>query len=133
MDKFERRFTAEALQIRSAEGDDGKTTIMGRAVVYNAWVQIGSDSWGWMERIAPGALRDSLGDDGIYSTFNHRADNLLARVSNGTLRMTDTEKSLMVEIDPNLDTGHRSPSARLRQTPGRARNVLCVQLRRREI
>ena len=64
-----------------------------------------------MERIAPGALTDSLSNEGIYSTFNHRADNLLARVSNGTLRMTDGEKALMVEIDPNLDTENRSPSA----------------------
>ena len=40
----------------------------------------------------------------IYATFNHDADNLLGRVSNKTLRMTDSEKALMVEIDPNLDT-----------------------------
>ena len=104
MDKIERRFTLEPFQIRVADGDEGKTTISGRAVVYNAWTQIGPDSWGWKERIAPGALTDSLRDEGIYSTFNHRADNLLARVSNGTLRMTDGEKALMVEIDPNLDT-----------------------------
>ena len=104
MDKLERRFTVEPLQIRVADGDEGKTTITGRAVVYNAWTQIGSDSWGWKEMIAPGALRDSLGDTGIYATFNHDADNLLGRVSNGTLRMTDGEKALMVEIDPNLDT-----------------------------
>ena len=58
-----------------------------------------------MERIAPGALADSLEDDqGIYATFNHDSDNLLGRVSNDTLRMTDGEKALMVEIDPNLDT-----------------------------
>ena len=57
-----------------------------------------------MERIAPGALTDSLKDEGIYATFNHDSDNLLGRVSNDTLRMTDGEKALMVEIDPNLDT-----------------------------
>lgn len=104
MDKIERRFTSEPFQVRVADGDDGKTTIAGRAVVYNAWVQIGPDSWGWKERIAPGALTDSLSDQGIYATFNHDADNLLGRVSNDTLRMTDSEKALMVEIDPNLDT-----------------------------
>ena len=64
--------------------------MLGRAVIYNAWTQIGPDSWGWKERIAPGALTDSLSDDGIYSTFNHDADNLLGRVSNETLRMTDS-------------------------------------------
>ena len=104
MDKIERRFTSEPFQVRIAEGDEGKTTITGRAVVYNAWTQIGPDSWGWKERFAPGALTDSLGDEGIYATFNHDADNLLGRVSNKTLRMTDSEKGLMVEIDPNLDT-----------------------------
>ena len=104
MDKIERRFTAEALQIRAAEGDEGKTTITGRAVVYNAWTQIGGDSWGWKERIAPGALADSLSDQGLYATFNHSIDNLLGRVSNDTLRLTDTERALEYEIDPNLDT-----------------------------
>ena len=104
MDKIERRFTSEPFQVRVAEGDEGKTTITGRAVVYNAWVRIGSDKWGWKERIAPGALTDSLSDDGIYATFNHDSDNLLGRVSNKTLRMTDSTKGLMVEIDPNLDT-----------------------------
>ena len=57
-----------------------------------------------MERFAPGALTESLSSKDIYATFNHRADNLLGRVSNETLRMTDSEKALMVEIDPNLDT-----------------------------
>ena len=66
--------------------------------------KFGPDSWGWKERIAPGALTDSLHDQNIYATFNHDADNLLGRVSNGTLRMQDSEKALMVEIDPNLDT-----------------------------
>ena len=104
MDKtIERRFTSEPFEIRVADGDEGKTTITGRAVVYNAWTQIGPDSWGWKERIAPGALTN-LSDENIYATFNHDADNLLGRVSNETLRMTDSAKGLMVEIDPNLDT-----------------------------
>lgn len=104
MDKAERRFTADTMQIRAAEGDEGKTTITGRAVVYNAWVQIGPDSWGWMERFAPGSLTGSLNDENIYATFNHDADNLLGRVSNETLRMIDSAKALTYEIDPNLDT-----------------------------
>ena len=102
--KIERRFTAEPFEVRVADGAAGKTTITGRAVVYNAWTQIGPDSWGWKERIAPGALTDSLRDENIYSTFNHRVDNLLARVSNKTLRMKDSENGLEYEIDPNLDT-----------------------------
>ena len=101
---IERRFTVEPFEVRVADGDAGKTTITGRAVVYNAWTQIGSDSWGWKERIAPGALNDSLADKNIYATFNHRADNLLGRVSNETLRLMDSAKGLDYEIDPNLDT-----------------------------
>ena len=81
MDKTLRCFATEPFQVRASEGDEGKTTIVGRAVVYNAWTQIGPDSWGWQERIAPGALTDSLSDEGIYSTYNHDADNLLGRVS----------------------------------------------------
>ena len=105
MDKIERRFTSDPFQVRVADGDAGKTTITGRAVVYDSWAQIGPDSWGWMERFAPGSLTDSLRDgSNIYATFNHDADNLLGRVSNETLRMTDTAAALMVEIDPNLDT-----------------------------
>ena len=67
-------------------------------------VQIGSAAWGWEERIAPGALTGSLSDKDIYATFNHDADNLLGRVSNETLRMTDSAKALEYELDPNLDT-----------------------------
>ena len=104
MDKIERRFTAEPFEVRVAAGDASKTTITGRAVIYNSWTQIGPDSWGWEERIAPGALTGSLGNKDIYATFNHDADNLLGRVSNDTLRMTDSEDALTVEIDPNLDT-----------------------------
>ena len=104
MNETEHRFTIDSLQVRKADGDSGKTTIVGRAVIYNAWVQIGPDSWGWQERIAPGALKDSLRDENIYATFNHDADNLLGRVSNETLRMIDSTKALTVEIDPNLDT-----------------------------
>ena len=104
MDKIERRFTSEPFQVRAAAGDEGKTTITGRAVVYNSWTQIGPDSWGWMERMAPGSLTDSLRDENIYATFNHNFNQLLGRVSNDTLRMTDSEKALTVEIDPNLET-----------------------------
>ena len=102
MNEFERRDRVDPL--RAADGDAGKTTIIGRAVVYNAWVQIGPDSWGFQERIAPGALTDSLRNENIYATFNHDSDNLLGRVSNDTLRMTDSADALTVEIDPNLDT-----------------------------
>ena len=104
MNEFERRFTVEALQVRIADGDAGKTTIAGRAVIYNTWVQIGSAAWGWMERWSPGALTGSLSNKDIYATFNHDADNLLGRVSNETLRMTDSSKALEYELDPNLDT-----------------------------
>ena len=48
MDKIERRFTVEPFQVRVADGDAGKTTITGRAVIYNSWTQIGPDyPWGW--------------------------------------------------------------------------------------
>ena len=102
---IKRCFAVEPFQVRVADGTAGKTTITGRAVVYNAWTQIEPDyPWGWEERIAPGALTDSLGNENIYATFNHSADNLLGRVSNGTLRMKDSDDALSVEIDPNLDT-----------------------------
>lgn len=82
-----------ALEFRSTVVD-GK--LRGHASVFNALAPVG----GGYERIAPGAFTTALdrGDD-VRLLLNHNPDNLLARTSNGTLRLAEDEQGLAVEAD----------------------------------
>lgn len=87
---FQRLF---AVEFRS-ELRDGR--LRGHASVFNALAPIGAG----YERIAPGAFTAALerGDD-VRLLLNHNPDNLLARTSNGTLRLAEDDKGLAVDAD----------------------------------
>ena len=55
------------------------------------------------EEIAPGCITN-MDDQDICSCFNHRADNILARVSNGHLELDDQDDGLYCDIEPNRKT-----------------------------
>lgn len=101
-DEVDRRVRTGVLTVRGSE--DGKPMLKGRAVVYGEETLIGDERWGFKEEIRAGALKDSIAGDDVIATYNHNADNLLGRVSNGTLRMSDSADGLDVEIDLDPET-----------------------------
>lgn len=75
----------------------------GLAAPYNSPASIGS----YVETIKPGAMRASLaaGKD-VLALLDHDPTRLLARSSNGTLRLTETDQGLSFELDaPDTQLG----------------------------
>lgn len=73
------------------------STVAGYAAVFNSPTDICGC---WIETIKPGAFRDSLaaGQD-VLALYSHELERLLGRRSAGTLRLTEDDKGLRVEID----------------------------------
>lgn len=104
----ERRTANEGVELRE-EGDN--LTAVGYASVFNKTYAIP----GFVERVAPGAFRKTVGEADVRALFNHEADHLLGRVSSGTLRMEEDDKGLRYEIDlPPTQLG-RDTAALLRR------------------
>lgn len=91
----ERRYVApEGLEVRFRAED--APTMAGYAAVYD---RLSEDLGGWRERIARGAFAAALGED-IRAFWNHDAGEVLGRTKSGTLRLSDDERGLRIEVDP---------------------------------
>ncbi|GGM78404.1 hypothetical protein GCM10012275_56270 [Longimycelium tulufanense] len=85
-----------------AERDDGGLTLVGYAWVYDSWSH---DLGGFVERIEPTARWEPWNGD-VIAAFNHSADQLLGRLSSGTLRLSTDTRGGRYEIDlPNTNAG----------------------------
>lgn len=89
-----RTYTAE-IEIRS--DDQEKRRIVGHAAVFN---QIAGDERYFLEQIAPGAFKDSIDKDDVRALWNHNPDYVLGRNKAGTLKLSEDEVGLAIEIDP---------------------------------
>lgn len=89
-----RTFEIEGLEIRKSE--NGKRTIAGHAAVFN---RVADGGW-FREQVAPGAFKDSLGVDDVRALWNHDPNHVLGRNKAGTLRLSEDERGLAIEIDP---------------------------------
>ena len=94
---MERRALIAPLEVRAES-----RTIAGYAAVFNSETDIGGM---FREQIAPGAFKPSLTGD-VRALFDHDSSHVLGRTKSGTLRMSEDEHGLAVEIDlPDTQTG----------------------------
>lgn len=99
-----RRFYTQGVEMRVKDNDDGSVTLTGHPAVFDKWSK---DMWGFREKVAKGAFARTLKDDetDVRAYWNHDANFILGRQSNGTLRLWEDEIGLACEIDaPNTQT-----------------------------
>lgn len=90
--KHETRSLTQAPELRAT---DGAKMAAGYAALFNSRTQIGD----WFEEvIAPGAFADTLAGD-IRALIDHDTGRVIGRTTAGTLRMSEDERGLFVEID----------------------------------
>lgn len=95
--EIERRFADSRIEVRFADGEaQTGTTIRGYAARFNSpSAPIGGR---FVERIAPGAFDDVLGDD-VRALINHDPRLILGRSIAGTLRLSVDGQGLAYEVD----------------------------------
>jgi hypothetical protein len=95
LNQIERRtFVVQDLRA-SDEGEDPK--ISGYAAVFNS---LSEDLGGFRERIKPGAFAKTIQEHDIRALFNHDKNHVLGRNKAGTLKLSEDEVGLRIEIDP---------------------------------
>ena len=94
MKQMERR--AVSIELRM-EGEE-KPVMRGHAAMFDS----PSDLLGgcFREIIKPGAFTEALKSSDIRALWNHNPDHILGRSTAGTLRVTENETGLAIEIDP---------------------------------
>lgn len=92
MTERETRALTQAPELRAT---DGAKTAAGYAALFNSRTQIGD----WFEEvIAPGAFADAIAGD-VRALIDHDTGRVIGRSTAGTLRLSEDDKGLFVEID----------------------------------
>ncbi len=94
--EIERR-NIEVIELRLVDGEDKKPKIRGHAAVFN---KLSEPMWGFREKIAPGAFKNSLEKDDVRALFNHDPNYVLGRNKAKTLTLQEDDRGLYIEIDP---------------------------------
>lgn len=89
-----RTLVAKGLKTRGNFGTDEPLKICGYASVFNSPTMI--DDF-FTEEIAPGAFSRTILENDVRALFNHNWDNVLGRMSSGTLELREDEKGLYFE------------------------------------
>lgn len=96
------RSLVRPIEVR-ADGDEQGSVAAGYAAIFNSRTEIGD--W-FTEVIAPGAFAESLKTADVRALFDHDSAKVLGRSSAGTLRVSEDDIGLAVEIDlPDTSTG----------------------------
>lgn len=97
--KETRVFPVSGLRLeKRAAGESESRVIVGHAAVFDQW---SDDLGGFREKVAPGAFKATLeaGAD-VRALYNHNADIVIGRSKSGTLRLSEDNQGLAIEIDP---------------------------------
>jgi hypothetical protein len=70
--------------------------LTGYATTFNC---LSENRGGYCFTVVPGAFAASIVKDDVVALFNHSADMVLGRTSNGTLRLAEDAKGLKIEMD----------------------------------
>lgn len=89
-------------QMEIRKRDDGQTVVRGLAIPYN---RDSSPIWGmFVERFVSGSVETLAKNDEVFAYVEHNSNMPLARRSNGTLTLTDTEDGIIAETLLNNTT-----------------------------
>ena len=90
-----REFTIEGMKIERRA--DAPMKMVGHASVFNRDADIG----GWfIESVSPGAFRRAIAEDDVRALFNHDPNFVLGRNRAGTLKLSEDDIGLAIEIAP---------------------------------
>lgn len=91
------------------EADAGKETgpqIVGHAAVFDVPTQIGGRIFGFTETIARGAFAETIEEDDVRAVVNHEPTLILGRNKAETLKLSEDDVGLRMEIDvPDTSVG----------------------------
>lgn len=114
------RDAMNGLELRAApEGSTSPGTVVGYAAVFGKY---SADLGYFREKIQPGAFAKALRNCDVRALANHDPNQLLGRMSAGTLRLSEDEIGLRAEIDlPDTSAGRdTAESIRRRDTQGQS-------------
>jgi hypothetical protein len=85
------------IELRIEQNEDKKPKITGHAAMFNL---LSEPMYGFREKIAPGAFKNSIKKDDVRALFNHDANYVLGRNKAGTLKLKEDDLGLAIDIDP---------------------------------
>ena len=91
--EIEKRSMMQPPEVRMSEA--GGVTLRGYAAVFNSETEIGGY---FREVIAPGAFADSIDTD-VRALVDHDSGRVIGRTKAGSLRLSEDDRGLAVEID----------------------------------
>lgn len=91
------RATIQTPEFRVLRTENSLPTLRGYAAVFDQKIDFGLFS----ESVAPGAFRTSIENkDDVRALFNHDPNYVLARTTNGTLKLEEDSHGLLTHITP---------------------------------
>ena len=92
--KIERRFHLPEIRL----DDQKEPKLVGYAAVFD---QFSEEMWGFKEKVAKGAFTKSIERDDIRMLWNHDPNFVIARTTNGTLKLSEDDHGLKFEAIPS--------------------------------
>ncbi len=90
-----RAFTLAGIEIRADDAENPK--IVGHAAIFNS---LSEELFFFREKIAPGAFSKTIKEADVRALWNHDPNYVLGRTKSGTLKLSEDEKGLAIEITP---------------------------------